>query len=222
MRTFPKGADWVTLDKNRMRAAHISNSYKTYLMPPGKYNVSMVTGAQKFSSTVSVLKDPNTEGSLDDIKAQTELLAKMHTDYDQGGKMVNEIESIRRQLYDLRDVLKSKHKPKKLIESASNLDSLLLIVEDKLVQLKFTGTGQDDVRYPEMLIGKIGYLAGAVATADFPPTDQHKEVYALLKGKLNEQQVEFDKVMSGPYAAFLKQLDENKISPIVSEWKEKK
>src|SRR5260221_607011 len=219
MGTFPKGADWITLDKNRMRAAHISNSYKTYLMPPGKYNVSMVTGAQKFSSTVSVLKDPNTEGSLDDIKAQTELLAKMHTDYDQGGKMVNEIESIRRQLYDLRDLLKSKHKSKKLIESASNLDSLLLIVEDKLVQLKFTGTGQDDVRYPEMLIGKIGYLANAVATADFHPADQHKEVYALLKGKVDEQKKEFAKGINGPYAAFLKQLEENKISPIVSDWK---
>jgi hypothetical protein len=188
-------------------------------MPPGKYNVSLVSGDQKLSGNITILKDPRSDGTLDDIKAQTELLAKMHADYDQGGKMVNEIESIRRQLYDLRDVLKAKHKPKKLIESVSNLDSLLIQVQDKLVQRKFTGTGQDDVRYPEMLIGKIGYLAGAVATADFPPADQHQEVYALLKSRLNEVQSEFDSVMSGPFSALLKTLDENKIAPVVSDWK---
>ena len=219
MRTTPQGADWVPLDKNRTRPAHISNQFKTFVMPPAKYNVSMVSGDQKLSSTITVMKDPNSEGSLDDIKSQIELLTKMHADYDRGGKMVNELESVRRQLYDLRDVLKSKVKYKKVVKAANDLDSLLLSVEGKLVQLKYTGTGQDDVRYPEMLIGKIGYLANAVATADFPPTDQHKEVYAKLKTELDEQQVAFDKVMGGAFTSFLKQLDDNKIPAIVSDWK---
>jgi hypothetical protein len=221
MRTEPQGADWVPLDKNRARPAHISNPYKTYLMPPGKYNVSMVSGDQKFSSSGTIIKDPNSDGSLDDVNTQTDLLIKMHKDYDQGGKIVNEIELIRRQLYDLRDVMKVK-KLKKLIKSVNELDSLLKGVEGKLVQLKYTGTGQDDVRYPDMIIGKIGYLAAAVATADFAPADQHKEVYTMLKSKLDETQAAFDKLMSGPYAAFLKQLEENKIAPIISDWKEKK
>src|ERR1043165_9638915 len=109
-----------------------------------------------------------------------------------------------------------------MIKSADELDSLMKIVEGKLVQLKYTGTGQDDVRYPDMIIGKIGYLANAVATADFAPADQHKEVYAMLKSKLDEQQAAFDKLMSGPLAAFIKQLEENKIAPIISDWQEKK
>lgn len=221
MRTKPEGADWLALDNNRTRPAHISNSFKTYLVPPGKYSVSMTTGDQKFSSTLTILKDPNSEGTLSDINAQTDMLSKLHADYDAGGKLVNEIESIRRQLYDLRDVLKSKgDKHKKLVKEAGVLDSLLIVVEGKLVQLKYTGTGQDDVRYPEMLLGKMGYLAGAVATADFPPADQHKEVYALLKGKLTETQGEFNKLMKGVYASFLKQLEDSSIKPIVSDWKE--
>jgi photosystem II stability/assembly factor-like uncharacterized protein len=221
MRTTPQGADWVALDKNRARPAHISNPFKTYLMPPGKYNVSMVSGDQKFTSSGTIIKDPSTEGSIDDVNAQTELLIKMHKDYDQAGKMVNEIELIRRQLYDLRDVMKVK-KLKKLIKSVTELDSLMKGVEGKLVQLKYTGTGQDDVRYPEMIIGKIGYLANAVASADFAPADQHKEVYTMLKSKLDEAQVAFDKLMSGPFTAFMKQLEENKIAPIISDFKEKK
>ena len=214
-RTQPEGADWVALDKNRTRAPYISNPFKTYLMPPGKYNVTMVAGDQKFSSSINVLKDPHSEGSLDDIKQQTEWLAKIHTNYDAGGKMVNEIESIRRQLYDLRDVLKSKTKHKKLVESANKLDSVLLITEGKLVQLKYTGTGQDDVRYPDMLLGKLGYLAGAIASADFPPADQHKEVYTMLKSRLTETQAEYEKILTGAFTQFMKQLEENKIQAIV-------
>lgn len=218
-RTQPQGADWVALDKNRTRPAHISNTFKTYLVQPGKYNVTMTTGDQKFTSSVTVLKDPNTEGTLDDIKAQTELLAKLHAEYDKGGKMVNEIELTRRQLYDLRDVMKGKVKYKKIVKSIGELDSVLLLVENKLVQLKYTGTGQDDVRYPEMLIGKIGYLANAVASVDFPPADQHKEVYALLASRMADVQAVYDKVMTGAFVDFIKLLEANKIPPIISDWK---
>jgi Mg2+ and Co2+ transporter CorA len=180
----------------------------------------MTVGDQKFSSSLTVLKDPNSEGSLADIQAQTEWLAKIQADYDQGGKMVNEVESIRRQLYDLRDVLGSKGSSmKKLVESVSKLDSTLTLVEGKLVQLKYTGTGQDDVRYPDMLLGKFGYLAGAIATADFPPADQHKAVYAELKKRLTDIQAEFDRVLKTDVAALLQLLNENKIQPIVTGMK---
>lgn len=217
MRTQPTAADWVPLDKNRKRPAFISNPFRTYLAQPGKYNVSMTVGDQKFSSSLNVLKDPNSDGSLSDIQAQTEWLAKIHADYDQGGKMVNEIESIRRQLYDLSDVLSNKGSSmKKLVESASKLDSTLMQVEGKLVQLKYTGTGQDDVRYPDMLLGKLGYLAGAIASADFPPADQHKAVYAELKKRLIDTQAEFDRVLKSDLATFLQSLTENKIQPIVT------
>jgi hypothetical protein len=220
MRTHPTAADWVALDKNRKRPAFISNPFRSYLATPGKYNVSMTVGDQKFSSSLTVLKDPNSEGSLADIQAQTEWLAKIQADYDQGGKMVNEVESIRRQLYDLRDVLGSKGSSmKKLVESVSKLDSTLTLVEGKLVQLKYTGTGQDDVRYPDMLLGKFGYLAGAIATADFPPADQHKAVYAELKKRLTDIQAEFDRVLKTDVAALLQLLNENKIQPIVTGMK---
>ncbi len=219
MRTHPIAADWVPLDNERKRDAHISNTFKTYLVPPGKYNVSMVTGALKFSSSVNILKDPHSDGTLDDIKAQTELLSAMHKDIDIVVGMVNELELIRRQVYDLRDVLKTKSANKKLVASANKLDSALMIMEGKLVQLKYTGTGQDDVRYPEMLAGRIGYLAGTVATADFAPADQHKEVYALLKAQLTQAQNDMDALMKGSVAAFMKQLEDSGIKPIVMSWK---
>lgn len=219
MRTQPIAADWVPLDKERKRRPQISNHFNSFLVPPGKYNVSMTTGSQKFSSSITILKDPHSDGTLEDIKVQTEMLTSMHRDINTVVDMVNELELIRRQLYDLRDVLKTKSSNKKLVTTAGKLDTTLMNMEGKLVQLKYTGTGQDDVRYPDMLAGKIGYLAGAVGTADFAPADQHKEVYAILKGLLTQYQSEMDGLMKGDVAGFMKQLEDSGIKPIVLSWK---
>ncbi len=219
LRTLPVGADWVALDKGRTRSAYITNTVGAPLVPPGKYTISMVAGDQKFSSSLNVLKDPNSDGSLADIQAQAELLKKMQDDYNSIADMVNQIESIRRQVYDLRDVLSSKPRHKALVKSANQLDSVLMAVEGKMVQLKYTGTGQDDVRYPDMLAGKIGYLSNAVSIGDFPPTDSHKEVYGVLKGRLTETQAEYNRVMTTSIPAFLKQLQDADIRPIVVDSK---
>jgi len=104
-----------------------------------------------------------------------------------------------------------------LLDAIEKLDNALVNVEGKLVQLKFTGTGQDDCRWPEMLAGKLSYLGSAVATADFPPTNQQNEVYALLKSRLNDSQTELDNLKKGELAAFTKLMQENNIGPIVVE-----
>ncbi len=219
MRTPPPYHDWVPLDNNRSRKAHIGVPFKSYLVSPGKYTVSMVTGNQKFTSSINVLKDPNSVGTLQDITKQTELLSKIHADWNLAADMVNEIESVRRQLYDLRDALKSKPANKKLVGSANHLDTLLMQVEGKLVQMKHSSTGSDDTRYPEMLMAKMGYVASTAGIADFAPADQYLEVYAKLKNSLTGYQADLEKIKKGEYAAFLKQLEDNKISPIVSDWK---
>lgn len=221
MRTLPPAGEWVGLDKNRTRNAYVTNPIRNFMVPPGKYGVSMVAGDQKFTSSLNIIKDPSSEGSVADIQAQTEMLKKLQADYNAVADMVNQVEWVRRQVYDLRDVLSSKAKYKNLAKSAGKLDSTLQVVEGKLVQLKYTGTGQDDVRYPDMLAGKLGYLFNAVSTGDFPPTDSHKEVYTMLKGRLTESQAEYEKVMSTSLADFLKQLQENDIKPIVADWKKK-
>jgi hypothetical protein len=90
-----------------------------------------------------------------------------------------------------------------------------MVTEGKLVQFKYTGSGQDGVRYPDMLTGKMGYLANAVAVADFAPADQHLQVYEQLKAKLNDVTKEWASVVNGPLNDFLKLLDDNKIKPII-------
>jgi hypothetical protein len=84
------------------------------------------------------------------------------------------------------------------------------------LQLKLTGRGQDDVRYPPMLLQKIGYLAAEVAgSADFPPTRQQVAVRDELKEQGAKSQQEIQQLLEKDVAAFSAMLREKNIPNIV-------
>ena len=89
---------------------------------------------------------------------------------------INQIEWIRRQLYDLQTVLADTGDDKApLIKASDVVDGTLIAVEEKLIQMKLTGNGQDGPRWPTMLSGRLRYLASTVAIYDFPqPTSSAK------------------------------------------------
>jgi DNA primase catalytic subunit len=145
------------------------------LASPGKYTVSLKVGDEVQSHSFTLLKDPNTEGSLSDIEAQKELLDKIHLDYEAISKTVNEAEKIRRQLRDMLPMLSGDR-----AEQVKKLDSVATALENQMIQLKHSGKGQDQIRLPGMLMEKLSYLASTVAIADFKPADQYVEVYQEL------------------------------------------
>jgi hypothetical protein len=83
-----------------------------------------------------------------------------------------------------------------------------------LIQLRLTGQGQDAVRWPPKLLAKINYLAGGLASGDFGPTKQQREVQALLKQQLTAVRQRLDAVLSQDLTAFNKLLTDNNIKPI--------
>jgi hypothetical protein len=53
-------------------------------------------------------------------------------------------------------------------------------VEQRMIDLRMTGRGQDGVRWPVRLAGQLGYVASGIASSDFAPTAQHREVAGIL------------------------------------------
>ena len=80
------------------------------------------------------------------------------------------------------------------------------------MQLRGTGTGQDGVRWPATLVSRIRYLAGTVATADFPPTDQQREVQRVLEQRLEQVQQELQALLDNDVPAFNRLLRERNIA----------
>jgi len=217
LRTTPLHADWVDLGEDRWRA--LTNRQITVLEPPGTYTVVLRVGDEddECTQTLEVLKDPNTEGSEEDIRSQTEMVRELRQDMNTAAESINRIEWIRRQLLDLQAVAEDLGTDTEaIVANADELNGTLIAVEERLLQLKTTGTGQDGVRWPTMLSGRFTYLASAVAVADFPPTDQHREVHQVLRTRLSAFEAEFERLMENELPAFNRTLEDNGLPRIVT------
>ena len=138
----------------------------------------------------------------------------LRKDLETGGDMVTRIEMVRSQLETLRGLLRGPDMAQART-AADDLDKKFTEVEDKLIQRKLTGQGQDDTRWPSRLIRKITYLAGGLASSDFPPTTQQREVDALLKVQLTTTRGEFDQLVSKDLADFNRMLRERNIPNVI-------
>jgi len=152
-------------------------------------------------------------GNDGDIQKQTAMLADLRKDLESAADMVNQIESIRGQLENLRPLLRNNADAR---STADDLDKKLTDIEDNLIQRKFTGQGQDTTRFPPKLISKIGYLAGGVGSGDFPPNTQQVEVQMLFKAQLASLRKRLDDVVSGDLGGFNRMLREKNVGNVVA------
>jgi hypothetical protein len=212
LRTKPKYADWYDLGSERKRFAGQIGAIR---YPPGTYTVTMEVGGQDYSQTLNVLKDPNSEGSMDDILAQFSLAQKIRVDQELAAGAVNRIGWVRRQLYDAIDILEDRGDSEDLVETAGSIDAALVLIEDELIQLQVTGTGQDQVRYPGKALERLNYLMGGVTVADFKPTDQHVEVQAILRDQANQANDDLDALLETELSEFNDVLTERGVSLLI-------
>ena len=208
LRTKPLYADWVELSEKRTRKSTVPPM--SLMASPGTYTVSLKTGDKVQSQSFTVLKDPNTEGSLGDIAAQKELLDKIRLDYEAISKSVNEAEKMRRQLKDMQPMLSGDG-----ADQAKKLDSLATALENRMIQLKHSGKGQDLIRLPGMLLEKLNYLASTVAIADFKPADQYVEVYEELHAEWKTVEQVWNQFKKEDVAAFQRSMQSSSAGPLI-------
>ena len=213
LRTKPIYGEWVDLGDERWRSG---GGEITVLEPPGNYVVVLDVDGQEQRQELEVLKDPNSSGSEDDIAEQIAMVYQLRDDHEQVTAAINQLEWIRRQLYDLQAVLAEAEADwESLIEAVAEVDGTLIAVEEKLVQIKRTGTGQDQIRWPTMLSGRIGYLIRNVATYDFPPNDQQREVQDVLETKMRNALAEVRAVVDGEVASLNETLVSQGVPPVL-------
>ena len=180
------------------------------------YTVTLEANGQQYVQQLEVRKDPNSEGTEADIRQQLAMVSELREDMNSAAEMVNSIEWIRRQVYDLKAVLADQDDTDEIISAADELDKKLIGVEENLLQMRTTGTGQDGVRWPAKLVGRLGYLAGIVSTADFPPTDQAREVHEVLRERLARYQNEMDELLRTDVPAFNGMLRDRQLAPVIT------
>ncbi|MEO1051041.1 MAG: sialidase [Bacteroidota bacterium] len=209
LRTKPLYAPWFSLDEKRTRKSLVPPM--SLMATPGTYTVTLKgEGIEAQAQSFKLMKDPNSEGTLNDINEQKALLDKIRTDYEEISLAVNEAERLRRQLKDLKPLVSEE-----MSAQITALDSVVTQVENQMIQLKHTGKGQDLIRLPGMLMEKLNYLANTIAIADFKPADQYVEVYEKLHAEWAEVQKTWEQVKKKDIASFDATMKEQKIGPLI-------
>ncbi|HJS24691.1 MAG TPA: hypothetical protein VJ751_10080, partial [Pyrinomonadaceae bacterium] len=214
MRTSPAYAPEIKVGPDGTRNAPGAGRM-SILMPPGSYTVKLSVAGQDLAQPLILKKDPNSGGTEADISEQTTMMLELRKDLESGAKMVNQIEFIRSQIERLQATLNAGSDSVSVKAAADALDKKLIEIEENLIQRRLTGQGQDTVRWPPKLLTKINYLAGGLASGDFAPTKQQREVHALLKQQLTTLRQQLDAALNQDLVAFNRMLVDSSIKTTI-------
>jgi photosystem II stability/assembly factor-like uncharacterized protein len=215
LKTSPLYAPHVKVSKRGWRRLIGWGGPVSPVAAPGIYTIRLKVGEKEWTQSLEVLKDPHTEGTVDDIRAQVDLLLKIRDNSTRVADMVNLIEDIRKQIYDLNDKLKEEGKDE--IPEADKLDKKLMKIEGHMVQLKLTGSSQDSLRWPMKLYCKLSSLAGGIGQSDFPPTTQQIAVQQMFEKQTAELHSQLEKILDSDIPSFNKLLKKKNLKEIVLE-----
>ena len=206
LRVPPEGGDWLDIPDSGLAAPWARRL--SVLVPPGTYTVRLRVGDSTYSQPLTVIKDPHSVGSEQDIRQQVAMLERIKADVDSTADMINALQWARKQLHDLRHVLGGTPDRGDVRAAADSLEQQLVAVEGPLHELKLTGRGQDDCRYPSQLLTRLLYLADGVSEGDYPPTTQAGAVLAYLEQQLHTIRGRYDQAITqdvGRFNAMLRQ-----------------
>jgi hypothetical protein len=165
-----------------------------------------------------VKKDPRSIGTVEDIKEQVKMQVEIREDLNIVSDMINQVEWMRKQLYNINDLLKAGGKSVEAgtLTALDEFDKKLRSVEDELLQPILAEGDSKSFRSPQKLYGKLSVLAGDVANSvDFAPNKQQHEVHAVLKERLAKEKSRFEELIKTDLAAFNEFLKKKNISGII-------
>jgi hypothetical protein len=116
--------------------------------------------------------------------------------------MINTLEGIRAQVAGLKVSLGNDSARTSLKTAADSLAEKALAVEEELTQLRITGRGQDLIRYPVRIAGRLVYLGNGIGGSDYAPTAAQRAVYAELKTQLAATRQKYERLLSTDLTAF--------------------
>ncbi|HYL77378.1 MAG TPA: sialidase [Bryobacteraceae bacterium] len=215
LRTSPLYAPEIAMGPDGWRPAP-GEQRISLLAPPGAYTVKLTVDGKDYTQPLKVLKDPHSNGTEGDIQIQTKLMTSLSGQLNNVVAAVNQIESLRAQLADLKSAIGGDQNAANIRSAADQLSAKLIEIEDNLIRLKATGRGQDGVRWTPKLAEKIGYLANEVESSDFQPTTQQVAVHDELKEQAATYQQRLKLLLEKEVAGFNALLRQRNVPNVIT------
>jgi photosystem II stability/assembly factor-like uncharacterized protein len=157
------------------------------MAPPGAYSVRMTAGGVTQTHPFRLKKDPRSDATDADVLAQFNMLLAIRDRTTDANMAVRTVRNMRWQVADRAPKLTGQ--PSIEFQSLANdMMAELSGAEQEVYQTK-NQSSQDPLNYPIKLNNQIAALSGTVSSGDYRPTQQAREAFSMLSGKLEVQLV---------------------------------
>ena len=195
LKTTPPGRPWVQLGGEGWRPLvtwdlDLMRGQYGPKVVPDTYKVKLIVDDMEFTREVTVLKDPRSEGDLEQIRQQVEVSLELRDAMNLAVSMINAVEDVRSELDSLIPQLKNESDR----VQARDLSRKARNISGSLYDIHLTGAREDAFRSPMQLYGRLSALASDLTGhgVDFQPTDQQREVGVILNDRLKKVKESFD------------------------------
>lgn len=138
---------------------------------PGDYKVTLKVGDVEKTQRFTILKNPISETTLADAKAQFDFINDINDKVTEIHKALKNIKKVRDQVNTLKKSIKDHEKHKELLDFADMLVKDLTVVEEALYQTK-SKSRQDPLNFPIRLNNKLAHLNSLTRIGTYRPTQQ--------------------------------------------------
>jgi photosystem II stability/assembly factor-like uncharacterized protein len=138
---------------------------------PGDYKVTLKVGNTTKSQDFTILKNPISETTLADAKAQFDFINDINKKMTEIHTALENVKKVRTQVKALKKSIKDKKKHKAMLDYADALVKDLTKVEETLYQTK-SKSNQDPLNFPIRLNNKLAHLNSLTRIGSYAPTKQ--------------------------------------------------
>ncbi|MDE2937800.1 MAG: glycosyl hydrolase [Chloroflexota bacterium] len=171
------------------------------LAPPGEYQVRVQVGDETQTQPFSILKDPRVSASQEDLDAQFRFLVEIRDKVSETHDGINQLRRVRQQVDQWVSRAQGHPSEETVADAAEAVKEKLKVIEDELIQSAYRGA-RDRLDMPTRLNRKLAELTAVVATADFAPPQQARQVFEYLSGEIDVQLTALQAVVDEDVAQF--------------------
>ena len=168
---------------------------------PGDYIVKLSVNDSELTQDFTIHKDPTSEGSIEDIKAQFEFVNEINGVVDEAHNAIENIRKIKKDLTKFQSDYADDESAKNLINESKLILESIDLIENELYQTK-NQSNQDPLNYGVKLTNNLGNLNSAFRGGDFGPTAQDIMVKNELIKKVNIQLEKYNSIISEDIPGF--------------------
>ncbi len=138
---------------------------------PGNYKVELAVNDIKKSENFSILRNPMSEATENDMKAQFDFINDINTKVTEIHKALKNVQKVRTQVDVLKKSIKDTKNHKELLDFATKLVKDMTVIEETLYQTK-SKSNQDPLNFPIRLNNKLAHLNSLTRIGNYAPTNQ--------------------------------------------------